>query len=333
MNREIPKNETPPWIKEREMRQQNARAIIDHARPRIDERNFQSVYRDGFREYSVEQDIGVADIMEKEFAAKHADKSEEVKRKIREGKERSEALEIFIVDGGEEFQYFGEKAYLSRTAKIDDFKNGVDAVVTFDLPDKNPYCIALAIDASMKPTFESVEKKLNRNLTKVIGDSRKGLEVKYYESPITKKKERLGLIVPVVVGLEGDNSNKILAIFADIIRLRMKEGQTAEENQRLQNTIEKIKNHPAQIIFLQEIKKQLEMYSVLLKKENSTPKAAASGFGKLSGMRNNMFTSEIDKLTGIIDDILDSKKHIPSGELENDGVYTCIKKFINEKLP
>lgn len=301
-------NEIPPWIKEREMRQQNARIIISHARPRIDEKNFQSAYKEGFREYSVEQDIGVADIMEKEFAKKYAGESEESIRKIKEGKERSEALEIFIVDGGEEFQYFGEKAYLSRTAKIDDFKNGVDAVVTFDLPDKNPYCIALAIDASMKPTFESVEKKLNRNLDKVLGDSRKGLEVKYYESPITKKREWLGLVVPVVVGLEGDNSNKILAIFADIIRLRIKEGRTAEENQHLQNTIEEIKNHPAQIIFLQEIKKQLEMYSVLLKKETPAPKVSTGGFDKLAGMRNDMFTSEIDKLTGIIDDILDSKK-------------------------
>lgn len=280
--------------------------LATETQKRPHEADFVDESKSGFSQLDVKRDIETTEKMEERFKKDWDHLPENDIQRIKEGKKRSEALEVIIIDKGEEMNWFGERAHLSRTSRFDDIFNGIDGVLEFDIQESNPYGIALEIDASMKPDQETMKKKITRNTDKVLGKG-KAIEVKYFQSKISGEKKKLTFVIPVVTGVEGDNANKLIELFADIERLK-KPGKDEE----LQKKIDEAKNNPAQLIFLKEIKMQLEMYSKLL--------------GKEGGMKQ-LYRKEVDKLVDIIKNIIDSKNNIDSKTLESDGVYNLVKKL------
>lgn len=152
---------------------------------------------------------------------------------------------------GEKFGYFGSHAKLESTTLSDDIGHKIDAYVNFDLPkESKSHCIALAINASMNSDLDSLKEKLEVNLKKVLGRNRKEVEIKYYRHPDGKEDRRPDIIVPVVIGVDGKNCNKLFEMFAEIIQLEQQEDKSDEDKRLLQEKIEVAKNNPAQIIFL-----------------------------------------------------------------------------------
>jgi hypothetical protein len=187
---------------------------------------------------------------------------DEIKRAER-GKMISEALEVVIHTQAESSNWFGENALTTRTTEYDDLVNGVDIVVEFDIGSElEPQIIALAIDASMLPKFSSVKKKIDNNIKKVV-DNTKPMKVKYFESQIDGQKKKLNMIVPAVIGLEGNNANELILLLKQLLAIKetIKQGQESKSLTSRKGEVQKqLEKHPAQIIFLKELIVQLEMY-------------------------------------------------------------------------
>ncbi len=280
--------------------------LASEEKKRLNEIDFIDDKRTGFSREDIQRDIEATSKMEERFKKDWDYLSEKDIQRIKEGKKKSEALEVIIIDKGEKLGWFGCNARLSRTSKFDDIFNGVDGIVEFDKQEDNPYGIALEIDASMNPDKKVIKRKIARNTDKVLGRG-KPIEIKYFQSKITGEKKKLTFVVPVIVGTEGNNANRLIQLFADIERLKK-----SEKNEEARKKLEEAKNDPAQIIFLRETKIQLEMYVSSLEKE---------------GGLKQLYKKEVEKLAEIINNILNSKNHINSERLESDRVYNLIKEF------
>lgn len=251
---------------------------------------------------------------------------EELERKFAKVSQRAEAMEIITIEYGEEFQWFGENSELDRTSKIDDL-NGVDGVWHFNVPGF-PYRIALAIDTSMRSELtkkqqmenettavgkiKSIKEKIERNITKIKDP--KISTVKYYKSRDGQPVDQT-LIVPIVIGLEGENADKLISLFGRIAELRRRKNLNESEKTELIELEERARNHPAQKIFLLSAIAQLSRYSEELKNEK--------GF-------KSFYRTGVSGLENIVRDILKKKEHIATGELENDAVYQKIKETLGE---
>ena len=77
----------------------------------------------------------------------------------------------------------------------------------------------------------------------------------------------------------------------------------------------KIEEHPAQFIFLEEIKMQLNMYSRLLENKNDEI--------------SNLYKQEIKDFVEIINNIIESKRYYSKQKRnrENDEIYLIIKNL------
>jgi len=254
---------------------------------------------------------------------------ENLKRKFVEGSGRAEAMEIITIEYGEEFKWFGEESGLDRTSLYDDYK-GIDGIWYFKIKDF-PYRIALAIDTSMRSELtqaqrtenetkaagktKSIREKIERNLEKIKDP--KISTVKYYRSLDGQPVDQT-LIVPVVIGLEGENANKLIHLFGQIARLRQKK-ETSSLNEtevsELSQLEEKAANHPAQKIFLESTLAQLSRYAQELKNEK--------GF-------KSFYRIGVAGLEKMVGGILEKKKNISTDELENDAVYQKIKETLKE---
>lgn len=313
-----------PARKERENGTIDADIVLGSrdASKRFDAKNFQGIYS----QESLQRDVEIVEALKRRFAEDLEHLDEVQLKKVREGKLRSEALEAIIVDFGDILEWFGAKAKLTQTAEFDDLVHGVDGIIEFDLSDKQPYRMALVIDASMKPVFDSLERKVSRNIEKIVGNEKQA-EVKYFASKVDGFKGKLSLVVPTVIGVEGDNANQLIKLFSEIIQLKNKPRQDYMDEDALDQKMREAKNHPAQIVFLREIKEQLSLYVYLIeaemKKRHMTDREKDV---------KNLYKKEIIRFSGIIDDLLSQKKTIAEGALKNDGVYATIHKVVDEKM-
>lgn len=283
-------------------------------------------FADTFDEKSRGDDAAEVTRLRQAFADELKNKTPEQLERKREGKIRSEALEAIIVDFGELLQWFGAKAKLTQTAEFDDLSHGVDGIIEFDLPDERPYRMALVIDASMKPVFDSLEKKINNNIEKIVGKEKQAT-VKYFESKVDGYKGPLNLVVPTVIGVEGDNANELIKLFSEIIQLKNKPRRDYMDEDELDQKMRAAEKHPAQIVFLREIQEQLSMYVHLIDKTLKTDTPTPRKRDVL-----NLYRPEIIRFSSIIQDLLDQKKTISEGHLQNDGVHKTILKVVDEKM-
>ena len=269
------------------------------------------------------KDEKTIEFIKKGFELKRDQLSVSDRENLYHSHKRSEALEVIIGDQIELSDWFGENSLFFRTTEYDDFVNKVDAVVEFDIGD-NPEKLALSIDSTSRTETSKIESKVKTNIAKLLNNS---LEVKYFESQINDFKGSLKNIIPVVIGLGAINTNELINNFGNLLRQSQKrDDQSLPSNervsarQRIPQIQRDIANDPVQIIFLKEIKSQLEMYKSILIRENNP----------------NILVKEanVDSLYKIIEDVLNEKKSIEQSPkmpiLEKDDVFNLIS-YVSKK--
>ncbi|MEK7634758.1 MAG: hypothetical protein AAB396_02675 [Patescibacteria group bacterium] len=293
---------------------ENIKLLIESRKnERLNEKDF----RDVFDEKEIEDDLKIVNILENRFGKDINHLNQEEIIRIENSKKRSEALEIIIINEGEINNWFGENAYLVRTTKFDDFINGFDGILEIDSQGTSINKIqraALAIDASMKTDYYYIKSKIDRNIEKIT--TKEGQSgIKYFKSAIDDYKGKLENIIPIVIGVKGETVDELIDFCAQLIKLKSNKEKTDNEKTIFKEIQKKIEEHPAQFIFLEEIKMQLNMYSRLLENKNDEI--------------SNLYKQEIKDFVEIINNIIESKKDIiqNKNEIENDEIYLIIKNL------
>lgn len=310
-----------------------SRQEIDEAVNSILENRFESGlkpedFQDIYSPEEIAADQAKVNDIKKRQKAQLENLSDGDRERIERGKEKSQALEIIVADQVELNNWFGENVILVPTLEYDDRLNGTDAVAEFDLDQgKAPERAALAIDVTMKPDFPSSESKLegkiNRNIAKVTGqDEHKKyappVEVKYFQSEMEDFKGRLEAIVPLVIGLEGENADSLIVDFAKFLELKSKAKRTPEIKAQTRAKRADLENHPAQRVFLEEMKRQLEMYLRLLDRQE-LDKA------------HEVYQEKIQQVYKIVTDILAQKQGIALDRWESDHIFEQISAIAQKK--
>ncbi len=150
----------------------------------------------------------------------------------------AEVLEAIILYHGEQSNWFGSEATLTRTTDYDDLTHGTDCIMELTNPN-NTSQLALAIDA----TFSS---HVGEKLIEISNEIIKGelTRIKYYISDQAGIRGELINVPRIIVGLD---TNSIMNI-SDLW---------------LNNANEHLANHPAQFQILEEIMMQCEFFSRL----------------------------------------------------------------------
>lgn len=290
---------------------ENAKIILSSIGKRIDMDEFIDEAKKGYSAKDIEIDKERVRLRKEDFERDYDHLNEDEIKRIEIGKLRADALEAIIIDlGGSrrkdgdcKYGWYGENAYFMKSSESDDILNGVDGIGEFFVEGGESHKIALAIDASMRADASSVQRKIERGVKKVADGK---MEVKYFKSATSDYKGKLRTVLPVVLGLEGDKANELIRLFSEIVRLENKQERTIEEDEKLAYRIREAQKHPCQVIFLKEMKVQLEMFQQIFNREGSYIKY------------------DIVALLGIVDGLLDEKKNIGMQSLENDGVYEKI---------
>lgn len=313
----------------REIRDTEVDYILEESeKNRPTEDDFKKVYG----EEEVERDKETVQRLKEKFRdnLERGDITRDEHKRIESGKRRSEALEATIVQLAD-FGWFGSNSYMTRTTEYDDIENGIDAVLEIEQDDggaAEPQRIALAVDASTDSRIEVVRGKIDRNLKKILGTYKKPPEVKYFQSQVEEDEEgnpakkKLEHIVPVVIGLESTHANELMSLYVRMLKLKANPNTSKDPKGDLKALKQKILKHPAQVIFLQEMNAQLELYrTVLEEKPTST---------------TTDLLDQIKNLQETIRDITFDKAKIDSSTMEKDAVYTEIRatcnKFTSEAL-
>lgn len=282
-------------------------------------------FADSFGKEEIAKDKGVVQAIKARLAedADHLDP--EVREEQNRIKKRSEALEVVIDDQVELNDWFGSNATLVRLAEYDDYVNGADVVVEFDMGEEKAERFAIAIDASFGTQGDTLERKTKRNLRKVLGikdrngEIAKPAEIKYFRSEIDDHKGKLEMVVPVVVGIDKRHCNQIMGLFADLIKLRSgkdkKESKEESElrSKKTKDKIRKLAEHPVQLVFIEEVVMQLKMYLRLL--------------GEAAQDRQELYTQKTETLLNIFKKISELKKDVSREAVKQDRVFSKIKEI------
>lgn len=242
---------------------------------------------------------------------------------VKTHKEKSGALEAIIAIEGNDWGWFGEGVSITLASEYDDLVNRVDEIIEIPSPaaddQDHPQVqrVALAVDASMNAHISAVIHKMESHLSHIIGRS-EPLEVKYFKSDIDGHKGKLKMVIPVVVGVSGERVPELINAFANLIKLGEKPASDEKSKALYQVKLKKITEHPAQKIFLEEIKLQLDFYlSKLADREDKN---------------SNFYRLEITNLQKWIEEVLDQKQEIAVGDWGQDKMYLTIKAFTEGKL-
>jgi hypothetical protein len=171
-------------------------------------------------------------LFEKEQNEEHPYAKGQNKKEVKQYGDIFEAILLDMIARGE---WFGEDVYPIKTAKFDDYKNGVDILV--DLK-KARVPLALAIDVTFG--FQGMHKKLER----IKGDIERDKLgfVRYYRSKDGSYEGKVNNVARVVVGVEMDTVQKMAQMWVE-------------------NDDEPLKKHFAQTLILSEIVIQLREYA------------------------------------------------------------------------
>lgn len=282
-------------------RREAVKTILSHQKgQRIDISTFHDIYGD---EVNTDQDT----VEKIKISFKNKDKFEDLPKedvgKIQFAHQRAEALEIVVSDYGELCCWFGENCFLQRTSEYDDFVNNVDMVLEYDYyEDGKPERFALVLDTSMHTSEEVINKKISRNITKMKDGQ---MKLKYFESQVDGFKGELTEILPVVVGVDYKSADDLMTSVAQILKLEDGGINSSEHKQKLAQ-------NPAQLLFLNEIRIQLEMYQRLgLLKDASLIKIineVISSRGKIVDPFIYQKLSYKDEIFKLVSSIANSKK-------------------------
>lgn len=296
----------------------NLDLILKHRyKKRIQETDFTDV----FSEEEVARDRQLVARLEEKFTEQleHLPRAEA--EQVKNGEKLSHILEIIIAEQGEEFHWAGKNAHFIRTSRFDDIVNGVDLIIEFDIDtsvsgENAPRRVALGVDASQN--VDVIYQKIHRNIDKLTQQNGKQTpEVKYFQSAVNKNiKGPLEVVIPVVIGLEKNNSAALINLIGPLKNLDdlEKKYPHLKENIDLKrkDLTEKLKNHPAQVVFYRQISAQLKNYLKLL-----------TG----TDQRTKTHRSEIMSILNKFDRIKESKGSIDLRDFINDKIMTTIETF------
>jgi hypothetical protein len=272
---------------------------------RINETNFSDKYSDK----EIRMDLKYVEKMKEKFNEyKNENLDKATIEKIEKGRRTSEAFEISVIYNFDINDWAGKDALIKRATEYDDIYNNVDAIIEFDLDEVHR--ITITIDASTNPDFEKIKEKIERNIEKLT-NKEKQTQVKYFQSQVDNTKGKLLGVIPVVVGAEGKNINKILALHGQLIKLSKQENKTELQKNKSKEIKKELMEHPIQKIILHEMLMQLEMYQSLFteKEYNKYTKS---------------YLEQITQTIEIINNILLEKKDIKDF-CETDGVFEIIR--------
>lgn len=270
---------------------------------RIDEGDFVDEEKEHYTEHDVSNDRRMVLTMEETFEKRHENMPENERLRAEEREHLSESLEVAVLSGGQKAKWFGQESHLIRSSRYDDIFNGTDGFLEFPMEDGEPFRMALAIDASMSQDKDIIEKKMVRGIKKLETGR---MEVKYFKSKVNDYKGKLKMVLPIVLGIESQNAQKLVHLFANIQRASGDEQKTKKIEKELQND-------PSQIVFLKEIMVQLDMFAKLFRRAGSHTRYAT------------------EKMHTIIEDILKQKNHIDSDDIEEDSVFKLITSIAEKK--
>jgi len=292
--------------------------LKNNRKPRIKESDF----IESFGQDEVEKDGQLITRLEEKFAEQLEHLPLAEVQMIKRGEKLGLLLEIIIAEQGEDFHWAGETAHFIRTSRYDDIVNSVDLIIEFEIDstDQNqltPHRVALAVDASQN--VEMISQKMNRNLDKLLRrNGKKSPEIKYFQSVINPNiKGPLELVIPVVVGLEKNNTDHLTKLISNFqacdTKNKNKEYQETL-NEKKQHLAELLKNHPAQTVFYREIRAQLTAYlKILISPDTQTA----------------LYRAEISSILNKFNHVKETKGNIDLGTCSSDLVMKTIE---NESL-
>ena len=200
------------------------------------------------------EDYGEEEVTrDKNVAQKLKEKYENSQKKLPEEEQENhriaKMLEKVIEEVAELNEWFGGEAIVVKTCDYDDYKNGVDLVIEFNGEEKRSF---LAVDVCMAFDYSRVEEKIKKNIKRMERDF-SSVEVKYYCSEVEGSdgeiyKGKIENLVTAVIGIDRNNAEKLFDDCAELLQTKNKEAK------------ERIRLSEAQVIFLDQIEKQLNLY-------------------------------------------------------------------------
>jgi hypothetical protein len=183
----------------------------------------------------------------------------------REARKMADVLEAVVLELGELGNWFSDKDNVTtiKTSRYDDLKNGTDIILEFDEAEQGLRTLGLGIDVTY-----------SENLTKKIQGLRRKVEtgklstIRYFYSEKSEfRGEQLG-VPGVITGVSNKHAMELASMWIEKKR-------------------EKLSDHPAQIILLEEIEAQLVAFCELVK-QSGNPNAERSLTHSLAIIRNSL---------------------------------------------
>jgi hypothetical protein len=246
----------------------------------VDMRAFKNIYS----KEEIERDEAQVADLEKKFAATGTTERE------RRDKKFATVVEAFFFDMASRNGWLGADAEVLPSSKYDDYVNGVDCFAGYKRGGMAAF-LAMAIDATWSSHPDSKFNRIREGLIRgKLG------KMKY---PQADGKPQRGREVPrVVVGASEQTLREVIKLWTE-------------------GNDEALKNHPIQVLFLQEIVDQLEAFKTFSERKSNGNREGAHA-------KN---VAVFDEYHAILKPILEEKRRaIPTaGIFENDIVRNGIK--------
>ncbi len=214
----------------------------------------------------------------------------------------SKIAEHIITESIGEGGWFGDDVTIILPSLFDDYFRGVDAIAEFAKDKKDPKHMALSMDFTIQK--DEIAKKMLRNFEFL----QKGVipSVKYFESPLTGQRKNMWM--PKVI-LSADY-DKLQRIKDEYVELTLA-GRKDEAKQILGKD-------PVQLIFLDEIRAQLNAYTKICYEVLNNKRA-----GDLHKKANEIFLEILAK-KGLTPEAL---KAAGRGDASHQKLISFISKF------
>ncbi len=295
---------------------QNIENVLDYGRKL--ERPEPLDFTDTYPEKEILKDLKHLQLAEKRIEDKKR-KMSPFEREVADlNEKRGQAFEVLLVDQVYNGEWFGPEAMPVQTSRYDDVLRGVDMIIEFDREDEIER-VALAVDASTTSEIDHMERKIKRNIRRVTEDFWP-LEVKYFESQINDSngnyfKGELKGLIPIVIGADRQNADRVFDIFSELISLEKRNNKELRDERRWLR--EKLSRHPIQKVFFEQVEVQLQMYKSILSekgKDTSEVEDLLSIVSEVSRMKEDDGFSSGEEILGdkTLDNIkIISRKYLP----------------------
>ncbi|PJE50767.1 MAG: hypothetical protein COV29_03485 [Candidatus Yanofskybacteria bacterium CG10_big_fil_rev_8_21_14_0_10_36_16] len=262
---------------------------------------------------TVERDIQYTEELKKKF-------NEQDDKNQREIKKLADLFEALISNFVELEDWMGEDIFMVKTSEYDDYKNGVDVVAEF-LKDGKFSHLGLAIDVTfgnyLDKKFQRIKQEIQEGqLTKV----------KYFMSEGGDFRGELKNIPRVVLATDRATIKELSTLWTDLTFLkgRLKDrrergGNVSDIREKIQETRDKLKDHPIQLEILHQIRFQLEKFAEHAEK---------------IGQREQL-TKKYKATLEIINQIIDAKKDL-ANKIKEEGYsysqFDRLQTFLKENF-